>query len=297
MDIREVGVVGCGLMGSGIAQVAAAAGFSTTVVEANRELSDRGMANIAKRLERLVAKGSLSADELAAVRKRLRVGTELSQLANCDVVIEAITEDAEEKCKFWRTLDPLLRPDAIRASNTSSVSITQMMMATSRPERFLGMHFFNPVPVMTLVELVKTLATDSEVYESAVAFTRKLGKTAVHTTDRPGFIVNRLLVPYLTDSIRGLEEGVGSITDIDRAMKLGCNHPMGPFVLMDYIGLDTVYSIANILFEEFREARFAPPGLLKRLVIAGRLGRKSGKGFYDYSDPESPKPLDQFERL
>ena len=297
MDIREVGVVGCGLMGSGIAQVAAAAGFSTTVVEANRELCDRGMANISKRLERLVEKGSLSVDEHAAVRQRLRAATELSQLANCDLVIEAITEDAEEKCKLWRTLDPLLRPDAIRASNTSSVSITEMMMATSRPERFLGMHFFNPVPVMTLVELVKTLATDPEVYEAAVAFTRKLGKTAVHTTDRPGFIVNRLLVPYLTDSIRGLEEGVGSITDIDRAMKLGCNHPMGPFVLMDYIGLDTVYSIANILFEEFREARFAPPGLLKRLVIAGRLGRKSGKGFYDYSDPESPQPLDQFERL
>jgi len=297
MEIREVGVVGCGLMGSGIAQVSAAAGFSTTVVEASRELADRGMANISKRLERLVEKGALSAGERAALGKRLRAGTELSQLAQCDLVIEAITEDAEEKCRFWGTLDPLLRPDAIRASNTSSVSITRMMMATSRPERFLGMHFFNPVPVMTLVELVKTLATDSDVYESAVAFTRKLGKTAVHTTDRPGFIVNRLLVPYLTDAVRALEEGVGTITDIDRAMKLGCNHPMGPFVLMDYIGLDTMYSIANILYEEFREPRFAPPGLLKRLVIAGRLGRKSGKGFYDYSDPQAPKPLDQFERL
>ena len=297
MDIREVGVVGCGLMGSGIAQVAAVSGFPTIVVEANRELADRGMANISKRLQRLVEKGSLSAGEHAAVRQRLRAGTELSQLAQCDLVIEAITEDAEEKCKFWRTLDPLLRPDAIRASNTSSVSITRMMMATSRPERFLGMHFFNPVPVMTLVELVKTLATDAEVYESAVRFTQKLGKTAVHTTDRPGFIVNRLLVPYLTDAIRALEEGAGSISDIDCAMKLGCNHPMGPFVLMDYIGLDTMYFIANILFEEFREPRFAPPGLLKRLVIAGRLGRKSGKGFYDYFDPASPVPLDQSERL
>ena len=297
MEIHEVGVVGCGLMGSGIAQVAAMAGFPTTVVEANRELADRGMASIAKRLQRLVEKGSLSADEHAAVRKRLRAATELSQLSQCDLVVEAITEDAEAKCKFWSTLDPLLRPDAIRASHTSSVSITRMMMATSRPERFLGMHFFNPVPVMTLVELVKTLATDAQVYESAVAFTRKLGKTAVHTTDRPGFIVNRLLIPYLNDAVRALEEGVGSISDIDRAMKLGCNHPMGPFVLMDYIGLDTVYFIANILFEEFREPRFAPPGLLKRLVIAGRLGRKSGKGFYDYSDSESPKPLDQFERL
>ena len=297
MEIREVGVVGCGLMGSGIAQVTAVAGFPTTVVEANRELADRGMASIAKRLERLVEKGSLAAEDHAAVRQRLRAGTELSQLSHCDLVIEAITEDPQEKSKLWRALDPLLRPDAIRASNTSSVSITQMMMATRRPERFLGMHFFNPVPVMTLVELVKTLATDAEVYEAAVAFTQKLGKTAVHTTDRPGFIVNRLLVPYLTDAVRALEEGVGSISDIDRAMKLGCNHPMGPFVLMDYIGLDTVYYIANILSEEFREPRFAPPGLLKRLVIAGRLGRKSGKGFYDYADPESPKPLDQFERL
>jgi len=297
MNIREVGVVGCGLMGSGIAQVAAVAGFPTTVIEASRELADRGMANISKRLERLVQKGSLSAEELAAVGKRLRAETELSQLSGCDLVIEAITEDPEEKCMLWRTLDPMLRPDAIRASNTSSVSITQMMMATSRPERFLGMHFFNPVPVMTLVELVKTLATDAEVYESAVQFTQKLGKTAVHTTDRPGFIVNRLLIPYLSDAVRALEEGVGSITDIDRAMQLGCNHPMGPFILMDYIGLDTVYYIANILFEEFREPRFAPPGLLKRLVISGRLGRKSGKGFYDYSDPQAPTPLDQFERL
>lgn len=297
MEIREVGIVGCGLMGSGIAQVAAVAGFPTTVVEASRELSDRGMAGISKRLARLVEKGSLTPGEHDAVRKRLRAANDLSQLGHCDLVIEAITENPEEKSKLWRSLDPVLRPEAIRASNTSSVSITLMMMATSRPERFLGMHFFNPVPVMTLVELVKTLVTDAEVYESAVAFTRQLGKTAVHTTDRPGFIVNRLLVPYLVDAIRALEEGVSSITDIDRAMKLGCNHPMGPFVLMDYVGLDTVYSIANILFEEFREARFAPPGLLKRLVIAGRLGRKSGKGFYDYSDPESPKPLDQLERL
>ena len=297
MNIREVGVVGCGLMGSGIAQVAAVAGFPTTVVEANRELADRGMANISKRLERLVRKGSLSTEEHAAVGKHLRAETELSQLSGCDLVIEAITEDLEEKCRLWRALDPMLRPEAIRASNTSSVSITRMMMATSRPERFLGMHFFNPVPVMTLVELVKTLATDPEVFESAVQFTQKLGKTAVHTTDRPGFIVNRLLIPYLSDAVRALEEGVGSITDIDRAMQLGCNHPMGPFILMDYIGLDTVYYIANILFEEFREPRFAPPGLLKRLVIAGRLGRKSGKGFYDYSDPQAPIPLDQFERL
>jgi 3-hydroxybutyryl-CoA dehydrogenase len=288
MEIREVGIVGCGLMGSGIAQVAATAGFPTTVVEASRELCDRGIAGISKRLERLVEKRSLAASELDAIRKRLRASTDLSELSRCDIVIEAITENPDEKIRFWRSLDPLLRPEAIRASNTSSVSITLMMMATTRPERFLGMHFFNPVPVMTLVEMVKTLVTDREVYETAVAFTHKLGKTAVHTTDRPGFIVNRLLVPYLNDAIRALEEGVGSIADIDLAMKLGCNHPMGPFILMDYIGLDTVYYIANILFEEFREPRFAPPGLLKRLVIAGRLGRKTGRGFYEYQDQQGP---------
>jgi 3-hydroxybutyryl-CoA dehydrogenase len=297
MEIREVGVVGCGLMGSGIAQVSASAGFPTIVVEATQELCDRGLGNISKRLARLVEKGSLAAEQRAAIEKRLRTTTDLSQLSHCDLVIEAIIENPEEKTKLWRALDGILKPEAIRASNTSSVSITQMMVATRRPERFLGMHFFNPVPVMTLVELVKTLVTDPEVYQTAVEFTRRLGKTAVHTTDRPGFIVNRLLVPYLTDAIRALEEGVGSIPDIDRAMTLGCNHPMGPFVLMDFVGLDTTYYIANILYEEFREARFAPPGLLKRLVIAGRLGRKSGKGFYDYSDPNAPKPLDQFERL
>jgi 3-hydroxybutyryl-CoA dehydrogenase len=297
MEIREVGVIGCGLMGSGIAQVSASSGFPTIVVEATQELCDRGLGNISKRLARLVEKGSLAAEERAAIGKRLRGTTDLSQLSNCDLVIEAIIENPEEKIKLWRALDGILKPEAIRASNTSSVSITQMMVATRRPERFLGMHFFNPVPVMTLVELVKTLVTDPEVYRTAVEFTRRLGKTAVHTTDRPGFIVNRLLVPYLTDAIRALEEGVGSIPDIDRAMTLGCNYPMGPFVLMDFVGLDTTYYIANILYEEFREARFAPPGLLKRLVIAGRLGRKSGKGFYDYSDPNAPKPLDQFERL
>jgi 3-hydroxybutyryl-CoA dehydrogenase len=244
-----------------------------------------------------VAKGKVAADAREKTLASLTGTTRIDDLRDCDLVIEAIIENPEEKTKLWRALDGILKPEAVRASNTSSVSITQMMVATRRPERFLGMHFFNPVPVMTLVELVKTLVTDPEVYQTAVEFTRRLGKTAVHTTDRPGFIVNRLLVPYLTDAIRALEEGVGSIPDIDRAMTLGCNHPMGPFVLMDFVGLDTTYYIANILYEEFREARFAPPGLLKRLVIAGRLGRKSGKGFYDYSDPNAPKPLDQFERL
>ena len=297
MEIRTVGIVGCGLMGSGIAQVTATAGLPTTVVEATQELCDRGLSNLSKRLERLVEKGSLPAEQKAAIQGRLRGTTENAQLSNCDLIIEAILENLEEKLKLWRSLDGIVKPEAILASNTSSVSITQMMMAVRRPERFLGMHFFNPVPVMELVEVVKTLVTDPQVYETAVAFTRQLGKTPVRTTDRAGFIVNRLVIPYMLDAIRALEEGVGSIPDIDRSMKLGCGHPMGPFILLDFIGLDTTYYIANILFEEFHEARFAPPGLLKRLVAAGRLGRKSGKGFYDYSDPSAPKPLDQFQPL
>ena len=297
MEIRSVGIVGCGLMGSGIAQVTATAGLPTTVVEATQEFCDRGLSNLSKRLERLVEKGSLPAEQKAAIQGRLRGTTDNAQLSNCDLIIEAILENLEEKLKLWRSLDGIVKPEAILASNTSSVSITQMMMAVRRPERFLGMHFFNPVPVMELVEVVKTLFTDPQVYETAVEFTRQLGKTPVRTTDRAGFIVNRLVIPYMLDAIRALEEGVGSIPDIDRSMKLGCGHPMGPFILLDFIGLDTTYYVANILFEEFREARFAPPGLLKRLVAAGRLGRKSGKGFYDYSDPSAPKPLDQFQPL
>ena len=297
MGIREVGIVGCGLMGSGIAQVVATAGLPTIVMEANQELCDRGLASIHQRLERLEQKGSLSAEERAGIWGRLKGTTDQSQLANCDLVIEAIIENLGEKEALWRSLDGIVKPEAILVSNTSSVSITQMMMSTSRPQRFLGMHFFNPVPVMELVEVVKTIATDPQVYEEAVEFVRKLGKMPVRTTDRPGFIVNRLLVPYLLDAIRALEEGVGSITDMDRSMKLGCGHPMGPFVLLDFVGLDTVYYIANILFEEFREPRFAPPGLLKRLVIAGWHGRKTGKGFYDYSNPKAPRPLDETQPL
>lgn len=292
MEIQEVGVIGCGLMGSGIAQVSATAGFPTLVVEISQELCDRGLETIAQRLDRLVEKGSLAADEGAAIQGRLRGTTDWTRLASCDLVIEAIPENPAEKLQLWRTLDGILKRDAILASNTSSISITQMMMATSRPERFIGMHFFHPVPVMKLVEVIRTLLTAPAVYEAALEFTRKLGKTAVRTSDRPGFIVNRLLLPYLLDAIRALEEGVGSIPDIDRSMQLGCGHPMGPFILMDFIGLDTVHFIATVLHEEFREPRFASPGLLKRLVLAGWLGRKSGRGFYDYSDPQSPRPLD-----
>ncbi|MCZ6490888.1 MAG: 3-hydroxybutyryl-CoA dehydrogenase [Acidobacteria bacterium] len=297
MEIRQVGVVGCGLMGTGIAQVVATAGFETTVVEANQQLCDRGISNIEKGLERMVRKATLSEEQKTAIRGRLRATTDQSQLSKCDLIIEAIIENLEEKAKLWRSLDSILKREAILASNTSSLSITEMMMATNRPERFVGMHFFNPVPVLELVEVVKTVATDPQVYETAVAFTQKLGKTPVRTSDRAGFIVNRLLVPYLLDAIRALEEGAGSITDIDKSMKLGCAHPMGPFTLLDFVGLDTTYYIANILFDEFREPRFAPPGLLKRLVKAGWHGRKTGKGFYDYSDPKAPKPLDQLQPL
>jgi len=296
MEIREVGVLGCGLMGSGIAQVAAASGFPVVVLEANQELCDRGLANIVKRLERLVQKKSLSAADKSALEARLTVTTDTSKLSNCDIVVEAIIENLDEKNKLWRSLDSILKHDAILASNTSSVSITAMMIATSRVDRFLGVHFMNPVPMMELVEVIQTVDTNPEVYEASINWVKKLGKQPVRTSDRPGFIVNRLLIPYLLDAIRGLEEGIGSVEDIDKSMRLGCGHPMGPFILLDFIGLDTTYYIANILFDEFKEPRFAPPGLLKRLVIAGWHGRKTGKGFYDYSDPDSPKVLDHLKR-
>lgn len=283
-------------MGSGIAQVSAASGFPVVVLEANQELCDRGFGNIVKRLDRLVKKGSLPAAEKSAIEGRIRTTTDQSQLANCDIVIEAIIESLEEKNKLWRSLDPIVKREAILASNTSSVSITEMMVATSRPERFLGVHFMNPVPIMELVEVIQTIATDQQVYETAIAFVKKLGKQPVRTSDRPGFIVNRILIPYLLDAIRALQEGVGSVEDIDKSMRLGCGHPMGPFILLDFVGLDTTYYIANILFEEFKEPRFAPPSLLKRLVITGWHGRKSGKGFYDYSDPNAPKPIDHLRR-
>ena len=289
MEIREVGVIGCGLMGSGIAQVVATAGHSTVVVEVNQELCDRGMANIEKQLDRQAQKGTLKPEERVAIRSRLRATTDRAQLANCDLVMEAVIENLEEKKNLWQSLEPILPKHAILASNTSSLSITEMMRYTSRPERFVGIHFMNPVPVMKLVEVIRTVETDPKVFEAAIEFVSKLGKTPVRTSDRPGFIVNRLLIPYLLDAIRALEQGTGSITDLDRSMQLGCGHPMGPFTLADFIGLDTTYYIANILFEEFREPRFAPPGLLKRLVLAGWLGRKTGKGFYDYADPSAPR--------
>ncbi len=290
MPIQKVGVVGCGLMGSGIAQMAAQSGFSTVVREVSQELLDKGLKGIEKNLARLVEKGTISEAARGEIRGRLKGTTSLEEFKDCDVVIEAIIEQLPMKRELFAALDGICKPSAIFASNTSSLMIIEMATATKRPQRFVGLHFFNPVPVMKLVEVVKSIATDEAVYEEMVEFGAKLGKTAVRANDRTGFIVNRLLVPYLLDAIRALEEGAGSIVDIDNSMKLGCGYPMGPFTLLDFVGLDTTFYIANIMFEEFREKRFAAPPLLKRMVLAGWNGRKSGRGFYDYGDPANPKP-------
>ncbi len=291
MAIRKVGVVGCGLMGSGIAQVAAAAGFETVVREVSAELVEKGLKGIDKNLNRLVEKGTISDAVKSEIRGRLNGTTSIDDLKDCDVIVEAIIEKLPAKRELFGAVDAICPPATIFASNTSSLTITEIATATKRPQRFVGLHFFNPVPVMKLVEVVRTIATEPAVYEEMVAFGEKLGKTAVRAHDSTGFIVNRLLVPYLLDAIRALEEGVGSIEDIDNSMKLGCGHPMGPLTLLDFVGLDTTYYISQIMFEEFKERRFAAPPLLKRMVLAGWNGRKSGRGFYDYSDPGNPKAL------
>lgn len=291
MPIEKVGVVGCGLMGSGIAQVAAQAGYPVVVREVSEQLVEKGLKSIEKNLGRLVEKGTMSAPDRDQARGRLRGTTNLDDLKGCDLIVEAIIEQLPAKRELWSALDKLCPKNTIFASNTSSLSITEMATFTQRPDRFLGLHFFNPVPIMKLVEVIRTIATDPKVYDDALAFGAKLGKTPVRTTDRTGFIVNRLLVPYILDAVRALEEGVGSIEDIDNSMKLGCGHPMGPLTLLDFVGLDTTYYIANIMFDEFKEKRFAPPPLLKRMVLAGWHGRKTGRGFYDYGDPAKPKPM------
>ncbi len=294
MEIRKVGVLGCGLMGAGIAQVAASAGFETVVKEVSDELITKGFGGIEKSLAKFAEKGTITADQQREIRGRLSGTTSFADLADCDIIIEAIIENLEEKRSTYRQLDEICKPETIFASNTSSLSITEMMTATSpeRQRRFIGMHFFNPVPLMKLVEVVKTILTDEDVYQQGVEFGKKLGKVPVRAGDKTGFIVNRLLVPYMLDAIRALEEGVGSIIDIDNAMKLGCGYPMGPFTLGDFVGLDTTYYIAEIMFNEFREKRFAPPPLLKRMVLAGLYGRKSGRGFYDYTkDAKNPTPM------
>ena len=292
MSIQKVGVLGCGLMGSGIAQVCATAGFDVTVLEVDQEFIDKGFAGIEKSLakfaERPVEKGGITTQQKDEIRARLKGSTDKRDLAHSDIVIEAVTENIAEKKKMYESIEDIVKKHAIFASNTSSISITELMTATKRPDRFIGMHFFNPVPLMKLVEVVRTIATADDVYETAVELAKKLGKVPVRTSDRTGFIVNRLLVPYLLDAVRAYEEGVGSIEDIDHAMKLGCGYPMGPFTLLDFVGLDTTYYITHVMYDEFKERRFASPPLLKRLVMAGWYGRKSGKGFYDYSDPGKP---------
>ena len=290
MEIKKVGVLGCGLMGSGIAQVCATAGFETTVLEVEQKFLDKGFAGIQKSLEKITSKGGLTSQQKDETLARLKGTTNRQDLAHCDIVIEAIIENVQQKRDMYDSLDGIVKRDAIFATNTSSISVTELMAATKRPERFIGLHFFNPVPLMKLVEVVRTIATAPEVYEAAYDFAQKLGKVPVRTSDKTGFIVNRLLVPYLLDAIRAYEEGVGSISDIDNAMKLGCGYPMGPFTLLDFVGLDTTYYITHVMYDEFKERRFASPPLLKRLVMAGWYGRKTGRGFYDYSDPNNPKP-------
>jgi 3-hydroxybutyryl-CoA dehydrogenase len=294
MEIKKVGVLGCGLMGSGIAQVAATAGFEVTVLEQEQKFLDKGFAGIEKSLSRLVErgveKGGLTAEQKKEAQSRLKGSTSIQDLTDCDIVIEAIIENVAEKRHIYTLLDSRVKEGCIFATNTSSICVAELMTATKRPERFVGLHFFNPVPMMKLVEVARTIATAPEVFEAAVEFGKKLGKVPVRTVDKPGFIVNRLLVPYLLDAIRAYEEGVGSIADIDESMKLGCGYPMGPFTLLDFVGLDTTYYITHVMYDEFKERRFAAPPLLKRLVLAGWYGRKTGKGFYDYTDPNKPVP-------
>lgn len=289
MEIKTVGVVGCGLMGSGIAQVAAQAGMDVVVREVNQGLLDKGMGRIRKFLDGGVAKGKMTKEDADQVFGRLRPVTDLGELAGSDLVVEAVTENLKVKEEVFSTLDAACPEHTLLASNTSSLSIVEMAAFTKRPDRFLGLHFFNPVPVMKLVEVVKTVRSSPDTVEAGLAFARKLGKTPILAKDSPGFVVNLLLVPYLLDAIRALEKGVASVEDIDTGMKLGTGYPMGPFTLLDFVGLDTTYYIANIMFDEFKSPQYAAPTLLKRMVHAGYHGRKSGTGFYDYTqDPPRP---------
>ncbi len=285
-EIERVGVVGCGLMGSGIAQVAAQAGYRTVVREVDQEVLDRGLASIQSGLNRAVKKERIEASERDAIVDRIQGTVELAPLGECDIVIEAIVEDLETKAELFGALDDLCKATTLFASNTSSLSITELAATTERPDRMVGLHFFNPVPVMKLVEVVRCGTTSEQSFRRAWAFAESLGKTPVACRDNTGFIVNRLLVPYMLDAIRAYEQGIGSIQDIDTAMRLGCGYPMGPFTLGDFVGLDTLYRIAEIMFDEYRDPRFAPPSLLRRMYVAGLHGRKTGRGFYDYSDDE-----------
>lgn len=290
MTIQKVGILGCGLMGAGIAQVCAQSGLETVVREIDQKLIDKGFGIIEKNLKRAVEKGKISEQDKNAIWNRLNGTLDLENLKGSDLIIEAVVEDLELKNEMFSTLDKICPDKTILASNTSSLTIIAMAAATNRPDRFCGLHFFNPVPVMQLVEIIKTIATSQETIDTCFEFCKRIGKKPILARDNSGFIVNRLLVPYLLDAIRVLEQGIASTEDIDTGMVLGLNYPMGPLTLLDFVGLDTTYSIANIMFEEYREQRFAPPPLLKKMVLAGYYGRKSGKGFYDYSS-DKPAPM------
>jgi 3-hydroxybutyryl-CoA dehydrogenase len=282
MEIKTVGVLGCGLMGSGIAQVCAQAGYRTIVREVEQPFLDKGLGRIKKFLSDGVEKGKVTTETRDKTLGNLKGTTSVDDLRDCDLVIEAIIENLDEKARVYESIERVVRPETIIVSNTSSLCVTELAAKTKRPDRFGGLHFFNPVPLMKLVEVIRALTTSDETYKTLYGFAQSLGKEPITAPDKPGFIVNRLLVPYLLDAIRAHEHGLGTVDDIDKGMKLGCNHPMGPFTLLDYVGLDTTYYIANIMFEEYREPAYAPPPLLKRMVLAGRLGRKSGQGFYKY---------------
>ena len=291
MAIKNVGVAGCGLMGHGIAQVAAQAGYDVTVREVSQEKLDSGLGKINKQLTRAVEKGRMEQSQADEVTARIKPTLAFEDFADCDLVIEAITEDLDAKRAMWDELDRIVKEEALFATNTSSLGVIDQAAATRRPERFLGLHFFNPAQLMPLLEVVQSISTSTGTLEEGFEFGRSLNKTVVHARDKAGFIVNRLLIPYLLDAIRAYEEGFGSIEQIDAAMKGGANHPMGPFELLDFVGLDTSKSVGEIMFDEFRERRFAPPPTLRKLVTAGHLGRKTGRGFYDYSG-EKPVPID-----
>ena len=282
MEIKKVGVVGCGLMGSGIAETCAKGGYAVKVTEANEAALKKGQERITKSLDRAVEKGKATPEQRQKALDNIIFTPKLEDLKDSDIVIEAIVENMGEKKRTWKNLDPLCAPETIFASNTSSLSIVEMASVTKRASKMLGIHFFNPVPVMKLVEMVKPITVDEEVFISARKFAESLGKTVIVAKDTPGFIVNLLLIPYLLDAIRALEKGVGTKEDIDAGMTLGCGHPMGPLTLTDFIGLDTTYFIAEAMYHEFKDPRYASPPLLKSMVIAGFHGRKSGKGFYTY---------------
>jgi len=283
MQIKTVGVLGCGLMGAGIAQVAAGAGYRTIVREVNQGVLDKGLGRIRKFLEDGVAKGKVTAEQRDKTLGQLNGTTEFSGMKDCDIIIEAIVENVEVKTAAFSALEAVVGAHTIFTSNTSSLCITELAAKTKRPDKFGGLHFFNPVPLMKLVEVIRALTTSDETYQTMFAFSQSLGKEPITAPDKPGFIVNRLLVPYLLDAIRCYERGLGTVEDIDKGMKLGCGYPMGPLTLLDFVGLDTTYYIANIMFDEYKEAMFAAPPLLKRMVLAGKLGKKSGEGFYKYA--------------